>query len=146
MQVIGRDTTRGSQYSRNIVVRHNLFTDVNTSWGGPGGFLVTGQGVQDLTVDHNTIHHNGFVVAGTGEANVRFAFTNNLALHNQWGIYGDGQGAGWSSINVYFPDIDMRRTVLAGGKASNYPADNFFPPAADFLAQFVKASTGDYHL
>jgi hypothetical protein len=146
MQINGRDTTRGSEYTRNVAVRHNLFTDVSTSWGGPAGFLVTGNGTQDVTVDHNTIVHTGFVVASTGENNVGFAFTNNLTRHNQWGIYGDGHGAGFSSINVYFMDLDMRRNVMAGGSASKYPVDNFFPATTAFLTQFVNAAGGDYRL
>ena len=35
MQIMGKDATRGSEYSRNIVVRHNLFDDVSTSYGDP---------------------------------------------------------------------------------------------------------------
>ena len=147
MQIMGRDTTRGSEYSRNIVVRHNLFTDVSaTAWGGPGGFIVTGHGVRDLVVDHNTVVHTGFVVAGTGERLYNFVFTNNLTKHNQWGIYGDYKGAGFDSIALYFPDIDMRGNVMAGGSAAKYPTGNFFPPASEFLLQFVNAAAGDYRL
>ena len=35
---------------------------------------------------------------------------------------------------------------MAGGSASKYPTDNFFPPTADFLSHFVNASGGDYRL
>ena len=146
MQIMGRDTTRGSEYSKNILVRHNLFDDVSTAWGGPAGFLATGHGAQDVTIDHNTIVHSGFVMAATGESNPGFVFTNNMTRHNQWGIYGDGGGAGFSSINVYFIGLEMRRNVMAGGSASKYPADNFFPPTADFLVQFVNPAAGDYRL
>jgi hypothetical protein len=147
MQINGRDTSHPSEYTRNVVVRHNLFTDVSTSWGGPAGFLVTGNGAQDVTIDHNTVVHTGFVVASTGEANSGFAFTNNMAKHNQWGIYGDGHGAGFDSTRIYFTaDFEMRRNVMAGGSASKYPADNFFPPSAEFLLQFVNAAAGDYRL
>jgi len=146
MQINGRDTKTGSEYTRNVVVRHNLFTDVSTSWGGPAGFVVTGNGTQDVTIDHNTVIHTGFVVATTGEANAGFAFTNNLVKHNQWGIYGDGHGAGFDSINVYFSNLDMRRNVMAGGSPAKYPVDNFFPASAEFLTQFVNAGAGDYRL
>ncbi|MEN3340265.1 MAG: hypothetical protein V7647_3941 [Acidobacteriota bacterium] len=146
LMVNGRDTSHGSDYTHNIAIRHNLFTDVSTKWGGPGGFLVAGNGTRDVHVDHNTIDHDGFVVAGNGEANVRFVFTNNLSRHNQWGIYGDGHGAGFDSINIYFPGITMRRNVLAGGTASKYPTDNFFPATSTFLANFVAAATGDFRL
>ena len=137
MIVNGRDTSHGSEYTRNIAIRHNLFTDVSTRWGGPGGFMVAGNGTRDVRVDHNTIDHDGFVVAGNGEANVGFIFTNNLARHNQWGIYGDNHGAGFDSINIYFPGISMRRNVLAGGTASKYPTDNYFPATSTFLGNFA---------
>jgi hypothetical protein len=146
MVVNGRDTSHGSEYTRNIAIRHNLFTDVSTRWGGPGGFLVAGNGTRDVRVDHNTIDHDGFVVAGNGEANVGFIFTNNLARHNQWGIYGDNHGAGFDSINIYFPGISMRRNVLAGGTASKYPTDNYFPATSTFPGNFAAASSGDYRL
>jgi hypothetical protein len=146
LMVNGRDTSHGSDYTHNVAIRHNLFTDVSTKWGGPGGFMVAGNGTRDVHVDHNTIDHDGFVVAGNGEANVGFVFTNNLARHNQWGIYGDGHGAGFDSINIYFPGITMRRNALAGGTASKYPTDNFFPAASTFLANFVAAATGDFRL
>jgi hypothetical protein len=147
VQINGRDTSRGSEYTRNVVVRHNLFTDVSTSWGGPAGFLVTGNGTQDVTIAHNTVDHSGFVVAATGEANAGFVYSNNMTKHNQWGIYGDGHGAGFDSTRVYFTsDFEMRRNVMAGGSASKYPADNFFPPTAEFASQFVNAAGGDYRL
>jgi hypothetical protein len=142
----GRDTSHGSEYTDNIAIRHNLFTDISTRWGGPGGFMVAGNGTRGVQVDHNTIDHDGFVIAGTGEANTGFVFTNNMARHNQWGIYGDRHGSGFDSINIYFPGISMRRNVLAGGTASKYPTDNFFPSASTFSANFVSATAGNYQL
>jgi hypothetical protein len=144
--VNGRDTSHGSEYTHNVAILNNLFTDVSTKWGGPGGFMVVGNGTRDVRVDHNTVDHDGFVVAGNGEANVGFVFTNNLSRHNQWGIYGDNHGAGFDSINIYFPGISMRRNVLAGGTASKYPTDNYFPGSSTFLGNFAGPSTGDYRL
>jgi hypothetical protein len=146
MMLNGRDTAQGSEYTQNIAVFHNLFTDVSTRWGGPGGFMVAGNGTRDVRVNHNTIDHDGFVMAGTGEANIGFVFSNNMSRHNQWGIYGDYHGAGFDSINLYFPGISMRRNVLAGGTASKYPADNLFPAASTFTGNFVNAAGGDYRL
>ncbi len=146
MQINGRDTTHGSAYTNNIDVRHNLFTDVSTRWGGPGGWMVVSNGTRDVLIDHNTVDHDGFIAAASGEANVGFVYTNNLSRHGQYGIYGSYHGAGWDSINIYFPGIVMRRNVLAGGDASKYPTDNFFPASSTFTANFVSASTGDYRL
>lgn len=146
LMINGRDTTNGSEYTRNIAVAHNLFFDISTKWGGPGGFMVAGNGTRDVHVTHNTIDHDGFIIAASGEANVGFVYTNNLSRHNQWGIYGSYHGAGFDSITIYFPGLDMRRNVLAGGTASKYPADNFFPAAATFTANFANAGAGDYTL
>lgn len=147
INITGRDRVRGSQISRRIRIANNLFTDVSRArWGGSGAFIVCGDGTEDITVDHNTVIHDGPVANGHGPANVRFVYTNNLSKHNQDGIYGDGYGAGLVSINKYFPGATIRRNVLAGGTASKYPADNFFPPTSQFLGNFVDAAGGNYRL
>jgi hypothetical protein len=146
IQVNGRDTVKGSEYTSDVRIAHNVFTDVSTRWGGPGGWMVVSNGTRDVTVDHNTVDHDGFIAAASGEANVGFVYTNNLSRHNQWGIYGSYHGAGFDSINIYFPGILMRRNVLAGGAASKYPSDNLFPAASTFLTNFVNPSAGDYTL
>jgi hypothetical protein len=145
--ISGYDKTHGSKTMARVLIQDNLLTDVSAaSWGGPGGFAVVGNGAQDVTIDHNTVVHDGFVLNGNGTPSPRFKYTNNLSKHNQWGIYGDGLGAGQASIDKYFPASIVARNVLAGGSPSKYPADNFFPATADFLTQFVNASGGDYHL
>jgi hypothetical protein len=147
INITGRDRTRGSQISRRIRISNNLFTDVSrVRWGGSGAFIVCGDGTEDVTVDHNTVIHDGPVVNGHGPANVRFVYTNNLSRHNQDGIYGDYLGAGLVSINKYFPGAAIRRNVLAGGTAAKYPTDNFFPPTSQFLGNFVNAAGGNYRL
>jgi hypothetical protein len=143
----GVDKTYGSKTLSRVAIRHNLLTDVSKArWGGSGGFLVVGSGAVDVTVDHNTIDHDGFVVNGNGAPMVRFTFTNNLHRHNQYGIYGDGLGAGMASINKYFPGAEIRRNVFFGGTASKYPAENFFATAAEFLNHFVSPSAGNWRL
>jgi hypothetical protein len=145
--ITGRDKVKGSQISRRIRISNNLLTDVSRArWGGSGAFIVCGDGTEDVTVDHNTVIHDGPVANGHGPANVRFAYTNNLSKHNQDGIYGDGYGGGLVSINKYFPGAVIRRNVLAGGSASTYPTDNFFPPVSQFLGNFVNATGGNYRL
>jgi hypothetical protein len=146
IQVNGRDTVKGSEYTSDVRIAHNVFTDMSTKWGGPGGWLVVSNGTRDVTVDHNTVDHDGFIAAASGEANIGFVYTNNLSRHNQWGIYGSSHGAGFDSINIYFPGIVMRRNVLAGGTASKYPTDNLFPAASTFLSNFVNPAAGDYSL
>jgi hypothetical protein len=149
--ISGRHKVNGvvvSQITARISIVNNLLTDVSKAkWGGHGLFLVTGDGATDVTVDHNTIIHDGpAVVNGNGIGNVRFTYTNNMSRHGVDGIYGDGYGAGYVSLNKYFIGAEIRRNVLAGGTASKYPPENFFPPASEFLGNFVNAATGDYRL
>ena len=143
----GYDKVNGSKVMARVLIENTLFTDVSKArWGGGGGFVAVGNGVTDLTINHNTIDHDGFVVAGAGVAMQRFIYTNNLQRHNVDGIYGSGLGAGMTSITKYFPGAVIRRNAFFGGSAYKYPTDNFFATAAEFLNHFVSASTGDWRL
>ena len=143
----GYDKVNGSKVMARVLIQNNLLTDVSKAkWGGGGGFVAVGNGVTDLTINHNTVDHDGFVVAGAGVALQRFIYTNNLHRHNVDGIYGSGLGAGMTSINKYFPGAVIRRNAFFGGSASRYPTDNFFATAAEFLNHFVSPSTGDWRL
>ena len=146
--IAGKDKVDGSAITSRILIQNNLLTDVSkTKWGGTGVFIVTGDAATDVTVDHNTVVGDGnAIVNGYGLGNVRFKYTNNMSQHYRDGIYGDGYGGGLVSINKYFIGSVIRRNVLAGGVASRYPTDNFFPTAAEFLNHFVNAAAGDYHL
>jgi len=148
IHIVGKDKIDGSATTSRILIQNNLLTDVSaTRWGGSGMFIVSGDGATDVTVDHNTLVGDGkAAVNGFGLGNVRFQYTNNLSKHYTDGIYGDGLAGGMTSINKYFVGSTIRRNVLAGGVASRYPSDNFFPTAAEFLNHFVSAATGDYHL
>ena len=106
----------------------------------------------DIIVDHNTVIQSGSVLQLYGQRNGRprpiqnFQLTNNLALHNEYGIIGDEVGVGNAAIAAYLSRQEIRRNVLAGGDAALYPPDNFFPSAAEFLAAFVDRARSDYRL
>jgi hypothetical protein len=69
--------------------------------------------------------------------------TNNVMAHNVYGI--SGNGVGNTTLASYFPGAVVRRNVMAGGDASRYPADNFFPAKLDDV-KFVNRAAGDYRL
>ena len=151
INILGVDNTAPSQTATNIAIQNNLFDDINhRRWGGNGVFLQIGGGAANVTVDHNTIVHTGNIVTaygtGAGRAMPGFRFTNNLAQHNAYGIFGNGVGVGMKAIDTYLPDSVIRSNVIAGGQASRYPAGNFFPSVQQFLADFVDAAKGDYRL
>ncbi len=75
-----------------------------------------------------------------------FRFTNNVTVHNAYGLFGSGAGYGTAAIVAYFPDAVIASNVLAGGQASRYPAGNFFPSVTQLMADFTDAAQGNYRL
>jgi hypothetical protein len=153
VNILGTDSTAESQTASNISIQHNLFDDINhRRWSGNGTFLQIGGGAEGVTVDHNTINQTGNVITAYGQSGGApvpipgFRFTNNLALHNAYGIFGNGLGVGTRAIAAYFPDGVIRSNVLAGGQSSRYPAGNFFPSVAQFMTDFVDPEKGDFRL
>jgi hypothetical protein len=148
IMVLGWDDERPSARTSNIAIRHNLFSEIGSAWGGSGHFLFAIDGPRNLVVDHNTfIASSGSgVVMADKRATEGFVFTNNLARHQRYGIIGSNYGVGLSTINRYFPASVITRNVLAGGSASQYPAGNLFPSVASFEAHFADYAGGDFAL
>jgi hypothetical protein len=142
-----------TQQTRGIEIRHNLLYDVDSSrWAGVGRFMMIGPEPADIVVDHNTVVHSGSIVHFHGKKDGRprpirnFQFTNNLVLHNAYGIMGDDAGPGKLTISNYLVREDIRRNVFAGAQPSRYPPDNFFPTVEEFFRQFVAPAQEDYRL
>ena len=153
INILGTDYQHPSRQLRNLQIRNNLFYDVDSSrWGGDGRFLQIGDGPTDVVVDHNTVIQSGSILQLYGNKAGRpwpienFRLTNNLALHNEYGIIGDSAGIGKAAIATYLVREEIRRNVIAGGDASRYPADNLFPSVAELMAEFVDTSHEDYRL
>jgi hypothetical protein len=148
INILGSDDVTPSQQTNNIRIRHNEFTDINTSWGGNGYFLLMLGSPRNITIDHNTIISptGGGVIQVEGPPIAGFVYTNNVARHNTYGVIGTGHAPGMDTINAFFPNVTMSRNVFAGGDASNFPVDNFFPSIADFQAHFVDYSGNKFSL
>jgi hypothetical protein len=153
INILGYDTRGASLQTRRLQIHNNLFYDVDASrWGGDGRFLLVGDEPADITVDHNTVVQSGSALQLYGKRNGRFRtiegfrLTNNLMLHNEYGIIGDETGIGRPAVAAYLAREDIRRNVLAGGDASAYPPDNFFPSVGEFFDAFVDRTGDDYRL
>ncbi len=142
----GIDYVHTSQRTTRVTIRNNLAYDIKWTWGNSPHFLLLTGGPTNVTVDHNTSFHDDKVVLIDDGPSSGFVFTNNVAPHNTYGIFGSGAGFGANAIKVYFPDGIVRRNALGGGSASLYPPDNFFPDMPTFLSQFVNAGANDYRL
>jgi hypothetical protein len=148
-QILGYDNIHPSRQTQAIVIRDNVFADIDSQhWGGNGYFLSLSGGARDVTIDHNTIiqEHASGIVQADGPAVVGFTFTNNVAMHNSYGIIGTNHAVGNDSIATYFPGSTIARNVFADGVAGRYPPGNLFPTGAEFRAQFASFAAADYRL
>jgi hypothetical protein len=144
MNVSGSDDNHPSEQTKRIRIANNIFVDINGSpWGGAGRLFQLLCGLADVTIEHNTAFQAGDVTYADGAPNTGFVFRNNLAPVNETGITGRGVVA-QDALTQYYPGAVFVKNVLAGAKATSYPAENFFPPAFDAL--FVDAAAGNYRL
>jgi hypothetical protein len=152
ISLIARDSRNGSEQTRRIRISHNLLYDVDAKqWGGRGAFLQIGGDPSDLIVDHNTVIQDGHLVVMYGNQGGSrtidgFQFTNNLGLHNEYGIFGEGAGIGSAAIAGYVSGGDVTGNVIAGAAASRYPANNLYPSVDELLTHFVSPARNDYRL
>jgi hypothetical protein len=147
-QVTGFDNLQTSLQGNNFRIRNNLITDLSKSWGGKAYLATITDGPRDLIFDHNTVispDGSGLIMAD-GAQIAGFVFTNNVARHNSYGIFGSGQSVGNRTLNFYFPGSIVTRNVMAGGSASLYPAGNVFPTVASFQSHFVDYAGDNYAL
>jgi len=147
INILGTDDLNPSQQTKRILIKDNLFDDVNeVTWGGFGTVFQIIEGTADLTINHNTAFQTGEIIRTSGPPNTGFFYINNLTPHNEYGVAGDNFfGDPMGTLTTYFPGAVFRRNVLQGGNPADYPPDNFFPATmAD--VQFVDQAAGNYRL
>jgi hypothetical protein len=160
--ISGHDDISRSGQLRRLLIKNNLAYDIHSgTWGGNGVFAQIGNEPRDITIDHNTILHTGNIITfysgryiNSSGASVAggpiygFSYTNNMAKHNAYGIFGSGRSIGLGSLNYYTPGAVVTHNVFATdtSQASRYPPNNFFPTVAAFYAGFLNAAQRDYRL
>jgi hypothetical protein len=151
--ISGWDDLQASGQAQRIQIANNLLVDVDGNrWGGGGIFVQIGNSPRSVVVERNTVLHSGTVLNVHGTRSGApwvidgMAFRDNLLKHNQYGVKGDGMAVGQSTLSGYFRSLVFERNVLAGGSPSAYPAGNYFPSEAEFMAAFVNVAGGDYSL
>jgi hypothetical protein len=153
INISGYDEGFPSMQGRRYRISHNLVYDIDgRTWGGTGNFLQLGNQPRDVVVEHNTVDHTGNGVTVYGKRNGApavvegFVFRDNLMRHNTYGVKGDSVGVGSATLDAYFRDLVFGPNVLAGGRATLYPAGNHFPTVDEFVASFVNAAAANYTL
>jgi hypothetical protein len=153
INILGRDYMAPSKQTERIRIRQNLFEGLDaTRWGGDGRFLLIGDAPSNIVVDHNTVIQTGSVLHLYGELNGspwrvhNLQFTNNIALHNDYGIVGDGVRSGQETLSAYTDGAETLANIIAGASAPLYPPRNYYPTVAELMSQFVDSARGDYLL
>ena len=153
LNILGTDDVHRSQSMKRVLIRDNLFDDVNgTTWGGSGRLfqvLDYRVGTTDVAIDHTTAFQQEDVIFAEGVAHTGFVYRNNITPRGDvggfGGVIGTGTAEGIDTLNTYFPLAVFVRNVLVGGNASIYPANNSFPVSLDDVG-FVNRGAGDYRL
>lgn len=147
VNLLGTDSPNLSQITGRVLIKDNLFDDVNgPAWGGSGRLFQPLSGTADVTIDHNTAFQTGDAIGADGIANTGFTYTNNLTPNNVYGVGGTGTyGNPILTLTTFFPGAVFRRNILTGGVAASYPTDNFFPATMAGVG-FTDLAGGNYKL
>jgi hypothetical protein len=146
VNILGRDNNHPSGQTRRVSIVNNLFEDISgPAWGGYGLFVQT-TGTARVEVAHNTVFQTQHAVFAYGDPNTNFVFRDNVVMHNDYGVFGDGAGWGAPAIARYFPGGVFAGNVFVGeDRSPSYPPRNFFAPTLKALG-FANPAAGDYRL
>jgi hypothetical protein len=117
VNILGQDDNFPSQQTKRILIKNNLWDDVNsTNWGGDGRLFQVLNGTASLTIDHNTAFQTGDIIDAEGPPNTGFFYQNNLTPNNQYGVGGaNTYGNPILTLTTYFPGAVFDRNVIQGG-------------------------------
>jgi len=154
LNILGIDDTDPQHLVRvrRVLIKDNLFDDVNsTTWGGDGRLFQLLSAPDAVTIDHNTAfeYDNSFIDAD-GAPSTNFVYRNNITPNSMYGISGSNSGAGLPSLTSFFPGYVFRNNVIenvseGGMTPAYYPPGNFFP-ATWSPVMFTNQIGGDYRL
>ena len=153
IQITGQDTNHPSGPTTGVRIVNNVFWDVDgRRWGGPGAFMLIGNGPSNIVVEHNTVLQSGNIIevyggsASAPAAVAGFVFCDNLVRHNQYGVHGENRAVGQDTLKTFFPGAIFTSNVIGGGDATRYPSGNRFVDRDDLERQFNDPAEGDFAL
>ena len=93
-------------------------------------------GVQSLTIDHNTALTDGPTVVADSLPSPGLVFQNDIVSEGTYGVFGSDVGTGTAALAAYFPGYVFRNNAIIGGSPSLYPSSNYFPslPSQEVLS------------
>jgi hypothetical protein len=136
ISILGKDYNYPSMQGSHIHIDNNLFTRLTRKLSVSGkinGRFMLIQGGLGVHVTRNTVDHEDNVITASGTPDTDFHYIGNLSRHNEYGIKGDGEGIGMTTINRYFPNSTIHGNLLAGWhRPDMYPKGNMFGPWPSF--------------
>lgn len=146
--ILGTDNNHPSGRIKNLTFSNNLFYDLTSAWGtGTQPWLLIQAGPEDVTIDHNTVHHplNSQIYLGGTPKIQTLIVTNNLMKRGNYGVFSPS-GEGTVALNGFATTWTFRRNAIAGAASSFYPADNYFPSVTNWENEFESFATDVYRL
>jgi hypothetical protein len=143
----GHDDQLPNPVSTRILIEHNLAYDI----GNVNKMYQMLNGMEHLTIRHNTSLNAGTTTSAAGAPEVSMTFADNITGYGSYGVCGTGSGCGNGTINTYFPGSTFTHNVLfsnpggAVGSASSYPPFHWFPNAPTAVG-FADLANDDYRL
>ena len=144
INILGYDNLHPSQQTNAIVIRNNLFADIDSqNWGGNGYFaLLSGQPARHhVRPQHRSSRTTAPAsCSSTATPILQFTFTNNLAkverLRHHRHVARRRQ-----RLDQRVPaGVENFENVFGGGNQASIPAGNAFPSTQQFEAQFVSCT------
>ncbi len=140
------DRDRASGHAERILIKNNIFDDINgPRWGGKGRLFQLLRGTKDVRIEHNTAFHTGHILMAEGDPHEGFVYRYNITPHNEYGMEGAGTGTGRSTLERHFPGSVVSHNVIIGGDPQRYPESNVFPESVDAVP-FANRGTRNYRL
>jgi len=125
MKISGHDDSAPSGQTRRVVIRNNVFEDIDgRAWDGDGRLFTLLTGTEGVAIEGNTAFPLGTVISAEGPAHTNFAFRNNITLHGDYGIKGSGVAAGEPTLRALFPGARVDGNVFIGRDVAPYPPGN----------------------
>jgi hypothetical protein len=141
------DNTFPDIHARRLTINDNLIYNINIAPNDGDGraFLVLGD-LQDVSISHNTVWEpTQSALSFGGSAGFRTTYRDNVSGGGLYGFIGDDVGTGMPAIAQYAPGGIVKGNVVTLASASNYPAENFYPPTPVDVG-FVDLAGLDFHL
>jgi hypothetical protein len=134
-----------------FVITDNVVDNVDTGpYTAEGRLFQLLSGLSDVVVMHNTIVSANGGSSGTAVFDApsisRLVMHSNILHHGAYGVKGSSTTEGTLSLAKFASGyLFTNNAIVAGGTASGYPANTYFPAQLTDLA-FVNLTGGDYRL